>query len=92
VFDVLEKGETIHITRYVQTLNKFRYVLRQHDNARPHTAYLTLQTIQKNTWELLFNPPYNPDLAPSDCHLFGPLKAHLRGHHYQTDEAVQEAV
>jgi hypothetical protein len=31
-------------------------------------------------------------LAPLDYHLFGPLKDHLRGHHYETDEAVQEAV
>jgi hypothetical protein len=31
-------------------------------------------------------------LAPSDYHLFGPLKEHLRGHNYKTDEAVQEAV
>jgi hypothetical protein len=29
---------------------------------------------------------------PSDYHLFGHLKDHLRGHHYETDEAVQEAV
>jgi hypothetical protein len=29
---------------------------------------------------------------PSGYHLFGPLKDHLRGHHYETDEAVQEAV
>jgi nucleoside-specific outer membrane channel protein Tsx len=31
-------------------------------------------------------------LAPADYHLFGPLKDHLRGHHYETDGAVQEAV
>jgi hypothetical protein len=29
---------------------------------------------------------------PSDYRLFGPLKYHLRYHHYETDEAVQEAV
>jgi hypothetical protein len=57
--DFLEKGETITAARYVQTLNKLRRALRekrpkkktlilQHDNARPHTARLTLQTIQKN--------------------------------------------
>jgi histone-lysine N-methyltransferase SETMAR len=46
----------------------------------------------QNGWELLSHPPYSPDLALSDCHLFGLLKYHLRGHHYETDEAVQEAV
>jgi hypothetical protein len=29
---------------------------------------------------------------PSDYHLFGPLKDHLRSHHYENDEAVQETV
>jgi hypothetical protein len=53
---------------------------------------MALQIIQKNCWELLLHPPYSPDLAPSDHHLLGPLKDHLRGHHYGTDEAVQEAV
>jgi hypothetical protein len=49
---------------------------------------LILQTIQKSSWELLSHPPYNPDLVPSDNHFFGHLKDHLRGHHYETDEAV----
>jgi hypothetical protein len=46
---------------------------------------------KQNGWELLSHPPYSLDLAPSDYNLFGPLKYHLRGHHYETDEAVQEA-
>jgi hypothetical protein len=98
----LEKGEMINAARYVQTLNILRRALREKNlmkktvilqhNARPLTARLTLQTIQKNGWELPSHPPYSPDLTPSDYHLFGPLKDHLRGHHYETDEAVQEAV
>jgi histone-lysine N-methyltransferase SETMAR len=74
---------------------KKKTVILQHDNARPHTARLTLQTIQKNGWELLSHPPYHPTVQiwpPSDYHLFGPLKDHLRRHHYVTDEAVHEAV
>jgi histone-lysine N-methyltransferase SETMAR len=51
-----------------------------------------LRTIQKNYWKLLSHPSYSPDLAPSDYQLFGPLKDHLRGQHYEIDEAVQEAV
>jgi transposase len=100
--DSLEKGVTINAAGHVQTLNKFHRALRgkrpknktvilQHDHARPLTANLT-QKIQNNGWELLSHPPYSPDLAPSDYHLFGPLKDHLRGHHYETDEAVQEMV
>jgi histone-lysine N-methyltransferase SETMAR len=105
----LEKEETINAARYVQTFNKLRRALRekrpkkkkkkktvilQHDNARPHTARLTLETIQKNGWELLSLPSYSPDLPPPppDYHLFGPVKDHLRGLHYETNEAVQEAM
>jgi histone-lysine N-methyltransferase SETMAR len=88
----------INAARYVQTLNKLRAlpekrpkkktVILQHDNARLHTARLTLEIIQKNGWELLSHPPYSPDLVG----WFGPPKDHLRGHHYETDEADQEAV
>jgi hypothetical protein len=53
---------------------------------------LTLQTTQKNGRELHSYPTYRPDLAPSDYQLFGSLKDHLRGHHYENDETVQEAV
>jgi hypothetical protein len=45
----------------------------------------------QNGWELLSYPLYTPDLAPSDYHLFGPLKDHLRGHHYKI-VAVKEGV
>jgi hypothetical protein len=53
---------------------------------------MTLQTIHNYGWILLSHPPYSTDLAPSDYHLFGPLKDHLNCHHYETDEAIQEAV
>jgi hypothetical protein len=54
-------------------------VLLRHDNARPHTARATQERIQELQWELLEHPPYSPDLATSDFHLFGPLKNHLDG-------------
>jgi nucleoside-specific outer membrane channel protein Tsx len=46
---------------------------------------------EQNGWELHSHPPYSPNLAPWD-YSFGPLKDHLRSHHYETDEAVQGAV
>jgi transposase len=30
-------------------------------------------------------------MAPSDYHLFGPLKDHLRGHHYETDRQSRKS-
>ena len=38
------------------------------------------------------HPPYSPDLAPSDFHIFGPLKDSLRGTHFEDDESVIHAV
>ena len=43
-------------------------------------------------WKLLTHPPYSPDLAPSDFHLFGPLKESMKGIHFQTDKEVKAAV
>jgi hypothetical protein len=35
------------------------------------------ETLQNFKREVLEHPPYSPDLAPSDFHLFGPLKYRL---------------
>jgi hypothetical protein len=35
---------------------------------------------------LLPHPPHNPDLAPSDSQLFGPLKEALRGRRFADDD------
>ena len=50
-----------------------------HDNARPHTAAHTVETLQKLKFGVLAHPPYSPDLAPSDYHLFSPFTEALRG-------------
>ena len=67
-------------------------VMLQHDNARAHTANVTSSTITKLGWEVLVHPPYSPDLAPSDYHLFGPLKDHLGGMKFDTNDDVKNAV
>ncbi|GFO25928.1 histone-lysine N-methyltransferase SETMAR [Plakobranchus ocellatus] len=45
----------------------------------PITANLTQQLLQRYGWEILPHPAHSPDMAPSDFHLFGPLKRHLGG-------------
>ena len=49
-------------------------VLLLHDNPHPHTAAYVVDTPCALKFEVLKHPPYSPDLAPSDFHLFGPLK------------------
>ncbi|GFY13821.1 histone-lysine N-methyltransferase SETMAR [Trichonephila clavipes] len=63
-----------------------------HDNARPHTANRTTALVERFGWEMVSHPPYSPDLAPSDFHLFPELKKNLGGTQFQTDEEVQNAV
>ena len=41
---------------------------------------------------MLPHPPCSPDLAPSDFHLFGPLKDALRWTRFDDDESVIRAV
>ena len=66
-------------------------VLLLHDNARPHTAIHTLQTLVKLGFTVLEHPAYSPDVAPSDYHLFGPLKDALRGRQF-TSYGMKKAV
>jgi histone-lysine N-methyltransferase SETMAR len=60
-----------------------------HDDARPHTAQATQEIIQELQWGLLEHLPYSPDLAPSDFHLFDPLKKHLGWKHFADDKEVE---
>ena len=89
----VERGTTVNSVRYSEMLStelkptirtKRRGLLSSgvlllHDNARPHTAIHTLQTLVKMGFTVLEHPAYSPDLAPSDYHLFGPLKDALKG-------------
>lgn len=43
-------------------------------------------------WEILPHLPYSPDLAPSDFHLFRPLKTFLGDQHFGSNDAVKDAV
>jgi histone-lysine N-methyltransferase SETMAR len=63
-------------------------VLLHHDNARPHTGLHTRETIVQLQWIVLPHTPYSPHLAPSNYHLFSPLKDEIRGKKFEDDEEV----
>ena len=54
-------------------------VVFHHDNARTLVSLVTRQKLRELSWEVLMHPPYSPDLAPSDYHLFRSLKNSLNG-------------
>jgi len=57
-----------------------------HDNARPHSAARTSDLIKLFNWEIFDHPPYSPDLAPSDYHLFTKMKVWLATQRFHTNE------
>ena len=67
-------------------------VLLLHNNARPHTSTRTREKITSFGWTTLPHPPYSPDLALSDYHLFGTMKESLKGKRYSSDEEVKSLV
>jgi len=60
--------------------------------ARPRTAAYTTETLKKLNFEVLEHPPYSPDIARLDYHLFGPIKQARRGCCSTTDQQLKEMV
>ena len=59
-----------------------------HENAPAHRALATQKKMAYLSIQCLDHPPYSPDLAPSDYHLFPELKKHLKGRHSSSDAEV----
>ena len=62
------------------------------DNARPRTANLVRDKLQRFGWETLQHPPYSLDLSPCDFQVFGDLKKDIRGRRFHSDEEMREWV
>lgn len=85
-WESLPEGSTVTAEVYSEQLDCLASKLHSqqdrvyflHDSARPHTAYSVRQNLQRLGWILLVYPPYSPDLAPTDYHLFRLLAAHLK--------------
>ncbi|KAL1454589.1 hypothetical protein WDU94_010809 [Cyamophila willieti] len=103
--DYLEKGQTINSAYYVtllDTLNEKlkekrphlakKKVLFHQDNAPVHTSTTSMAKLHELRWELLPHPPYSPDLAPCDYHLFPNLKKWLGGKKFASNTDLIEAV
>ena len=84
-WELLPTGYTITADLYCQQLDRVAAKLRGkqdriyflHDNARPHVAKSTREKLLKLGWVTVPHPPYSPDLAPTDYHLFRSLSNYL---------------
>ena len=101
-FELLPRNQTINSNVYCRQLDSLnesiiqkrpelvnrKGVVLHHDNARPHTSLITRQKLLELGWDVLPQPAYSPDLAPSDFHLFRSLQNSLRSITSNSDEAV----
>ena len=83
--DYLPRGQTINVEYYSSLLVQLRDILKEkrhgnysytkgvlflYDNAPIHRALATQKKLVYLGFQYLDYPPYSPDLAPSDYHLF----------------------
>ncbi|KAJ8731685.1 hypothetical protein PYW07_004849 [Mythimna separata] len=85
----LKKGATIMDSYYADQKRRLRQVIKEKKRRKLRVsvvspkqrtgsqAAVAMATIQETGFELLENPPYPPDLAPSDLYLFFRPKKHL---------------
>lgn len=105
-WELLPRGTTINAEVYCEQLERVQDALRRrrpalvnrkgvillHDNARPHTAKKTREKIRELEWEVLPHPPYSPDMAPSDYHLFRALTRFLEGRKFRDEDEVKMTI
>jgi len=103
--EFLPQGTKLNSAVCCETLKKLRHafqnkrrgmlsatILLLHDNARLHSVAQTQDLITSFRWEQMDHPPYSPDLAPSDFHLFVHLKKFLGGKRFDDDDDLKNAV
>lgn len=103
--DYLEHGRTITGAYYVTLLDRLnneiktkrphlqrKKVLFHRDNAPAHKSLIAMGKIHELGFEVLPHPPYSPDLAPCDFHLFPDLKKWLGGKRFIDNSEVIVAV
>ncbi|EFO92736.1 hypothetical protein CRE_20551 [Caenorhabditis remanei] len=87
-WELLPEGKNITADYYSSQLQKVKSKLKTsplhghrvhylHDIAKPHTAKTIKSLLATLHWTVLTHPPYSPDLAPSDYHLFSDMHRSL---------------
>ncbi len=105
-YELLPAGKTVNADLYCRQLTTVMEKLCQlsgrttsrfrpcplHHNAAPHTAKVTKETLEAFGFWVLPHPPYSPDLAPSDFHLFRSLRWFLQDKTLETEEEVRRVL
>lgn len=103
-FELLKPNETITGERYRLQLMRLSRALKekrpeyeqrhdkiilQHDNARPHIAQPVKTYLETLKWDVLPHPPYSPDIAPTDYHLFRSMTHDLADTRFNSYEDIK---
>jgi len=103
-YELLKPGQTINGDFYRQQLMRLKRAIAEkrpdyatrhesiifhHDNARPHVAVRVKNYLENSGWEILVHPPYSPDLAPSDYHLFRSMQNALSGIRFTSEQGIK---
>lgn len=104
-YKFLEDGQTMNGEEFRRQIDEVDRCLRNNrperpsrkpfllmDNARPHTARESQQKVKEKNWNVVYHPPYSPDIAPSDYFLFSNLKRHMRGKRFSSIEELKAEV
>ena len=96
-YELLPQGETINSEKYCRQLDNLKTAIEEkhpglgdrnnivfhQDNTRPHVSMSTRQKLLELGWDVLPHPPYSPDIASSDFHLFRSLQNFLNGKNFE---------
>ena len=63
-----------------------------HNNTRPHVADVVNQLLVRWQWEVLYHPPYSPDISPCNFDLIPKVKELLRSRPFKTIPDIIDAV
>ena len=67
-------------------------IILHYDNARPHTSRKVFEYLESHNMEKAPQPPFSPDIAPSDFYLFGYVKNKLAGRSFRSPDELLSAV
>ena len=71
---------------------RHKKVILQHDNARPHVAKPVKTYLETLKWEVLPDPPYSPDIAPSGHYLFRSMAHGLADQQFRSYEDIEKSL
>jgi hypothetical protein len=90
--DVIQIFDPLSIWHGTQIGRTNRKLIVHADDARPHTANVTVDFMEPNAMKRALHPPYSPDLTSSDFSLCGHVKQPLRGSEFADREVLLHAI